>query len=57
MDAIYSKKTNVKLLLLVLALLIGSTTFFYTNRLVNRIADDEKEKVKLWAEAIDKKAE
>lgn len=57
MDAIYSKKSNVKLLLLVLALLIGTTTFFYTNRLVSRIATEEKEKVKLWAEAIDKKAE
>lgn len=57
MDSIYSKKSNIKLLLLVLALLIGSTTFFYTNRLVNRIANEEKEQVKLWAEAIDQKAE
>ena len=57
MDSIYSKKSNIKLLLLVLAVLIGATTFFYTNRLVHRIADEEKEQVKLWAEAIDKKAE
>ena len=57
MDTIYSRKNNVKLLLLVLALLIGAATFFYTNSLVNRIANEERRKVKLWAEAIEKKAD
>lgn len=57
MDSIYSRKNNVKLLLLVLAFLIGGATFFYTNRLVQRIADEERRKVRLWAEAIEKKAD
>ena len=57
MDSIYSRKGNVKLILLVLALLIGGATFFYTNRLVKKISDEERRKVKLWAEAIEQKAE
>lgn len=57
MDSIYSRKSNIKLVLLALALIIGSATFFYTTRLVNKISDEERRKVKLWAEAIEKKAE
>ena len=57
MDTIYSRKSNVKLLLLLIALVIGASTFFYTNKLVQRIADEERRKVKLWAEAIEKKAD
>ena len=57
MDSIYSRKGNIKLVLLSLALIIGSATFFYTNQLVNKISDEERRKVKLWAEAIEQKAE
>ena len=56
MDSMYSKKGSIKLLLLVLALLIGAGTFFYTNQLVDKIANEERRKVKLWADAIEKKA-
>lgn len=53
---IYQNKTRLKLFLLVTALLIALVTLWYTNHLANRIATDEEKKVKLWADAIDKKA-
>lgn len=39
-----------------MAMFIGIITLWYTNYLANRIATDEEKKVKLWADAIDKKA-
>jgi nitrogen-specific signal transduction histidine kinase len=53
---IYSKKQRWKLILSVCALLIGSISLWYTNGLVKKIAQEEREKVKLWADAIQKKA-
>ncbi len=53
---IYSKKQRWKLLLFVAALFIVGISLWYTNTLVNKIADDERKKVKLWADAIRKKA-
>lgn len=53
---IYSKKQKWKWLLFILAILIVFTSLWYTNNLVRRIADDERAKVKLWAQAVQKKA-
>lgn len=53
---IYSKKQQWKWILFVVAILIVFTSLWYTNKLVRRIADDERKKVKLWAEAVQKKA-
>lgn len=53
---IYSNKFNLKLILLLLATLIGLATLTYTNRLANNMAKEEKYKAKLWAEAIRRKA-
>lgn len=53
---IYSQKQKWKWLLFVVAILIVFTSLWYTNNLVRRIADDEKAKVKLWAQAVEKKA-
>lgn len=53
---IYSKKQQWKWILFVVAILIVFTSLWYTNKLVKRIADDERKKVKLWAEAVQKKA-
>lgn len=53
---IYSKKQQWKWILFVGAILIVFTSLWYTNKLVKRIADDERKKVKLWAEAVQKKA-
>lgn len=53
---LYSKKQQWKIALFIIALLIIFTSLWYTNRLVKRIADDERMKVKMWAEAVQKKA-
>lgn len=53
---IYSKKQQWKLWLVVAAVLIVGTSLWYANRLVNKIAKEERVKVKLWADAIQKKA-
>lgn len=53
---IYSQKQSWKLLLILLAMLIVSGSLWYTNRIVKKIAREERIKVRLWAEAIKKKA-
>jgi len=53
---IYSKKQRWKLLLAGAAILIVIASLWYTNVLVKKIADEEREKVQLWAEAIQNKA-
>ncbi len=54
---IYRKKQIWKLSLFIAAMLIVAFSLVYTNRLVKRIADDERAKVELWANAIKNKAE
>ncbi len=54
--SIYSKKQTWKLGLFITAVLIVVVSLWYTNTLVNKIAADERNKVKLWADAIQKKA-
>ncbi|MBN8701828.1 MAG: HAMP domain-containing histidine kinase [Bacteroidetes bacterium] len=53
---IYSKKRKWKIILFVSAIVIVAISLFYTNTLVNKIAQEERKKVKLWADAIQKKA-
>lgn len=53
---IYSQKQKWKWLLFAVAILIVFTSLWYTNNLVRSIANDERAKVKLWAEAVEKKA-
>ncbi len=48
---IYTRKQRWKLILLVAALLIGMGSLWYTNQLVNKLSEEEKKKVELWAEA------
>jgi hypothetical protein len=52
----YSQKSRWKLLLIIGAFLIAGASLFYTNNLVQKLEKDERNKVKLWAEAIQKKA-
>lgn len=54
--SIYSKKQKWKLWLFIAAIVIIGLSLWYTNTLVNKIAQDEREKVKLWASAVQKKA-
>ena len=54
---IYSKKQKWKLGLFITAIVIVGVSLWYTNTLVNKIAQEERRKVKLWADAIKKKVE
>ena len=53
---IYAQKQAWKVILFVTALIIVGASFWYTNTLVKHIAAEERTQVKLWAEAIQKKA-
>lgn len=52
----YFKKRRWKILLLLLAVGIGISSFVYTNWLVKKMADEERKNVELWAEATQKLA-
>ena len=47
----YFRKRRWKILLLLLAVIIGIGSFFYTNWLVKKMAFEERKNVELWAEA------
>ncbi|MGB0918292.1 MAG: hypothetical protein ACPGU4_11935, partial [Flavobacteriales bacterium] len=46
---IYSKKQRWKLVLVIIALVIGIGSLYYTNQLVQRLAVQERSKAELWA--------
>jgi len=48
---IYEKKQRWKYILLLSAILIGAGSLFYTNRFVGQLKEEERQKMKLWAEA------
>lgn len=52
----YFKKRRWKILLLLLAVVIGIASFLYTNWLVKKMAVEERKNVELWAEATQKLA-
>lgn len=49
---IYLKRKRGKILLLLVAVLIGVASLWYTNWLTEKMAREERKKVELWAEAI-----
>ena len=51
MIPIYEKKTRIKVLVAVLALLIGAATIIYTNWLVQRVSEREQQQIQLYAKA------
>jgi hypothetical protein len=51
MIPIYEKKTRIKILVAVLALLIGAATVVYTNVLVQRVSEREQQQIQLYAKA------
>ena len=53
---IYTRKKRWKFLLIILAIVIISASFFYTNRLVTRFAQEERKNVQLFADAVHRKA-
>lgn len=54
---IYTQKQRWKILLLLAALLIGAASLWYTNILVKKLAEEERKKIQLWAEATKKLAD
>jgi len=52
----YDNKKVGKPLLAFFAIIIVSSSFWYTNQLVIKIKKEERKKVKLWASAIEKRA-
>jgi adenylate kinase family enzyme len=53
---IYTRKVLWKRLLFLLAVIIVGISLWYTNILVKKIANEERNKVSLWAEAIKRRA-
>jgi signal transduction histidine kinase len=53
---IYSRKQRWKLFLLLFAAVIIAASLYYTDILVKKIAEDERQKVSLWADAIQTRA-
>ena len=49
---IYTRKQRWKLILLSVAVLIGISSLWYTNKLARELAAEERKKAELWAEAI-----
>lgn len=53
---IFSKKSNLKLILLLTGSFIGIATVLYTSHIANKMAKEEQYNARLWAEAIERKA-
>lgn len=53
---IYSRKQRWKMLLFVLALCIVGVSLAYTKTLVDKIASEERSKVEIWADAVQKRS-
>lgn len=51
---IYSQRQRWKYLLLVFAVFIGISSLLYTNKLVQKLSNEERKKVELWSEATKK---
>ncbi|MFT4645421.1 MAG: two-component sensor histidine kinase [Planctomycetota bacterium] len=56
MDNIYKKKSRTKKLIVLAAIAIAVISLLFTNRLSHKIADEEEAKVRLWAEALQERA-
>lgn len=54
---LYSNKQKWKIVLLFIAILLVAISLFFSNRIVNKVAEREKERVTQWADAIKKRAE
>ncbi len=54
---LYSRKQRWKLVLALLALAIVGASLWYSNRIVNKVRQEERRKVELWAEAVRNRAQ
>ena len=53
---LYTQRKRNKLLLFILAMIIIAGSIFFTNILVQKFANEERKNVKLWADAVHRKA-
>ena len=53
---LYSRKQRWKLVLALAALLIVIASLWYSNRIVDKVREEERRKVELWAEAVQNRA-
>ena len=54
---LYSRKQRWKLVLAGVAVLIVTASVWYSNRIVTKVRDEERKKVRLWAEAVKNRAQ
>ena len=54
---LYSRKQRWKLVLAMIAMLIVGASLWYSNSIVERVRAEERRKVQIWAEAVQKRAE
>ncbi|HMN05578.1 MAG TPA: HAMP domain-containing sensor histidine kinase [Flavobacteriales bacterium] len=54
---LYSRKQRWKLVLAMAALAIVGASLWYSNRIVNKVRQEERRKVELWAEAVRNRAQ
>jgi len=54
---LYSNKQKWKIALLFVAILLVGVSLFFSNQIVSKVSEKERERVKQWADAIKKKAE
>jgi len=54
---LYSKKQRWKIVLMFVALIIVGSTLWYASYIAGKVQNEERQKVKLWSEAIRKKAD
>jgi signal transduction histidine kinase len=54
---LYSKKQRWKIILIAFAILIIGVTLWYSSSIARKVQTEERQKVKLWSEAIRKKAD
>lgn len=52
MNPIYSQKNRIKLVVVIIALIIGAATITYTNILVSKLSEREQELVQLYAKGL-----
>lgn len=53
---VYHRRKHLKLILFIVALLISIASFFFLNSLITRLKQEERAKVMLWAQAVQRKA-
>lgn len=54
---LYSRKQRWKLVLAIVAMLIVGASLWYSNSIVERVRAEERRKVRLWAEAVQNRAQ